>query len=698
MVDVDKVSILIADDRPEKLLVYQSILEELNEKLVTAQSGEQALKQVLQNDFAVILLDVHMPPGMDGFETAKLIRQRQKSAHTPIIFITALLDDMRPREGYAHGAVDYIMAPFEPDILRAKVKVFIDLFRLRQQGERRAEERIILAEEKAKRLAAEEANRRYAFLARASALLANSLDLETTLRQLAELPVPFLADQSAVCLVDEQGLPGPTELASIDDSVETGGEALSLPAYLAAAVKRVLETGARELIEGPAQPADGKIKPDCAVVFPLIAREKTLGCLALAFGPSGRQYEADNLSLAEDLSCRAAIAIDNALLVRNIQDGDRRKDEFLAMLAHELRNPLAPIRNAVEILRMTGPAAPPLQTARDLIDRQLRHLTRLVDDLLDVSRITQGKIKLQMEVLDLTTAAVSAVEASRPLIDSRKHEFLLSLPAEPLLVKADPARLAQVLSNLLNNAAKYTEEGGKIWLTAERESDEAIVRVRDTGSGISSDILPRVFDPFIQGEQSADRSQGGLGIGLTLVRRLVEMHGGSVEANSRGSGLGSEFVVRLPLVLGQSSPARTEGKVQPSVSGAASRIIVVDDNVDSAESLAMVLRLQGHEVRIAHEGPAALAISLEFLPTAILLDIGLPGMDGHEVARNLRNQAGGDRILIAAVTGYGRDEDRSRSQQAGFDHHLVKPIDLEALEKLLASAAHSSMHRQGTAC
>jgi len=335
-----------------------------------------------------------------------------------------------------------------------------------------------------------------------------------------------------------------------------------------------------------------------------------------------------------------------------------------------------------------------LERTRDLIDRQLTHLNRLVDDLLDVSRITRGKIRLQLETVDVTKAAVGAVESSRPLIELRKHEFTLSLPAEPLHVSADPARLSQIVSNLLNNAAKYTEEGGRIWLTVEREDGEAVIRVRDTGAGIPANMLPRIFEPFTQVDQSLDRSQGGLGIGLTLVRRLVEMHGGRVEAFSQGVGHGSEFVLRLPIFseARSSCPICSNSAATPK-SGAGSRILVVDDNVDAANSLAMVLRLEGHEVRTARDGPTALAASHASAPDIVLLDIGLPGMDGYEVARRLRRYPDGRQMLMVAVTGYGRDEDRARSEEAGFDHHLVKPIDFDALRPLLNRTDGAAMRK-----
>jgi PAS domain S-box-containing protein len=368
---------------------------------------------------------------------------------------------------------------------------------------------------------------------------------------------------------------------------------------------------------------------------------------------------------------------------------DRRKDEFLAMLSHELRNPLAPIQSAVQVLRLSGQTESSRQWAQDVLDRQVQHLTRLVDDLLDVSRITRGKVQLHRESVDLATVLARAVEAGRPLIEARRHQLNISLPNGRVLLDADPVRLTQVVANLLHNAAKYTEAGGQIWLTAATDAGEAVIRVRDSGIGIAPEMLPRVFDLFAQAERSLDRSQGGLGIGLTLVRRLVDLHGGTVEAHSAGLNQGSEFIVRLPL---GSSPGRHDGESPQTdrVPGAPTqprRVLVVDDNVDAAESLAMVLRMMGHQARTAHNGQAALAAAQEFQPQVALLDIGLPGMDGYEIARRFRRQPGLGQALLVALTGYGQEDDRRRSREAGFDHHLVKPVDLDALQQLLAGAA-----------
>jgi signal transduction histidine kinase len=374
-----------------------------------------------------------------------------------------------------------------------------------------------------------------------------------------------------------------------------------------------------------------------------------------------------------------------------LKEADRRKDEFLAMLAHELRNPLAPIRNAVHILQRRMPDDRSLRQPLEVIDRQARQLAGLVDDLLDVSRITHGQINLRKQTLELAEVVAQAVETSRPLLEARQHHFEIHLPGEPIFVEADPTRLAQVILNLLNNSAKYTEEGGHIRLTVERENGEVVLRVRDSGMGIPPEILPKIFELFAQGERTLDRSQGGLGIGLTLVRRLVELHGGKVQAFSEGLGKGSEFVVRLPALQG-SGEWRVVSDEKEKVSSLATRhsplattcrILIVDDNRDSAESLATLLQMLGHDVRAAYDGEAGLRLAKQFSPDIVLLDIGLPRLSGLEAAQRIRHDLGLRDTLLIAMTGYGQEEDKRRSREAGFNAHLVKPVDFGELQKLL---------------
>jgi signal transduction histidine kinase len=530
----EPVNILLVDDQPAKLLSYEAILSDLGENLIKANSGKEALEHLLKTDITVVLMDVSMPE-IDGFELAEIIREHPRYQKTAIIFVSGVhISDLDRLKGYQSGAVDYVSVPVVPELLRAKVSVFTELYRKTREAER-------LNQELERRVAER------------TAALAASAAKETEL--------------------------------------------------------------------------------------------------------SGRLHEAD-----------------------------RRKDEFLALLAHELRNPLAPVRNAVSIMRKKENLDAELVWCREVIERQANQLTRLVDDLLDVSRITQGKIKLRFEPVNLATVVEGAVQTSKPLIDKHKHELVITMPEAPVMVEGDEARLVQIFANLLNNAAKYQNDGGQIILTVAREGGEAVIRVRDAGIGIEPAILSQLFELFAQGERSPDRAQGGLGIGLSLVKTLVELHGGTVNGASEGHGKGSEFVIRVPALAVDVADGRAG--VAPAADmriGPPRRILVVDDNRDAADSLAALLRLSGHEVSVAHDGRRALDLAASEKPTVMLLDIGLPGMDGYEVCRRARQQGLSD-AKIVAMTGYGQDRDRERSKEAGFDSHMVKPVEISAIVKLLAAS------------
>ncbi|MFL5308738.1 MAG: ATP-binding protein [Polyangia bacterium] len=368
-------------------------------------------------------------------------------------------------------------------------------------------------------------------------------------------------------------------------------------------------------------------------------------------------------------------------LLDEVTAASRAKDEFIATLAHELRNPLAPIRNAVQILRTLGSTEPALVRQRDVIERQVQHMARLLEDLLDVSRISRAKLELRREVVDLGSVIEAAVETSRPLIEAAHHELRVQVPRGELCIDGDPVRLAQVFANLLNNAAKYTRDGGLIELTARLEAPHVVVSVRDNGIGIAPEMLPSVFEMFAQAEPAVGRAQGGLGIGLSLVKGLVELHGGTVGAHSDGPQRGSEFTVTLPFVAGG---ARAQPVDLAPVTATRHRVLVVDDNVDNADTLGELLQLMGNEVRVAYDGEAALAVVAEFRPTAVLLDLGMPRMNGYDVCRRMREQPGSKLMLIVAMTGWGQPEDRRRTEAAGFDRHLVKPVDPAAVMALLA--------------
>ena len=702
MSDAGKANILVVDDRPDKHVVFRAILDELEQNLYAATSGEEALRHVLHRDFAVILLDVNMP-GLDGLETAALIRSRTKSAHIPIIFITAdYTDEMRISKGYSLGAVDYLSSPVVPEILRSKVKVFVDLYLLAEQAKRRAEEHLALAEERAARSAAERANARFAFLAQASAALSRSLEFDPTAQELMRLAVPFLADAAALTFPGEEGIAARTELAW---SNALAGEPLCSESVAAVecgwwrdAIARVQASGVSESFPDLSGPTSGSGNPQTLppeiprgsplhslVIIPLLARGRTIGVISLGTTSAGRTIDADLVAVASDVASRAAIALDNALLYRKIHEQDRRKNEFLAMLSHELRNPLAPITNAVHVMQTNDTDVKRHDWAREVIGRQVKQLARLVDDLLDVSRITQNKIELKIEAVDVAAVVAVAVETVRPLIDTQEHALSVLLPEQPMLIRGDFARLAQVLANLLNNAAKYTDRKGRIALTAEQEGAEVVFRVRDSGIGIPASALPTIFELFTQVEQTLDRSQGGLGIGLTLVERLVKMQGGSVSASSAGRNLGSEFTVRLPAMPVDQRVAagrRAAERYNASSPGEFS-VLIVDDNRDAAEMLRMVLEIEGYSVDTVHDGNAAVAYAVDTPPQFILMDIGLPGIDGYEAARRIRQNSGCGDIKIVALSGWGDSKAKSLSEAAGIQRHFVKPVNTDDLRQYL---------------
>jgi PAS domain S-box-containing protein len=404
--------------------------------------------------------------------------------------------------------------------------------------------------------------------------------------------------------------------------------------------------------------------------------------------------DAGHLYVIRDISERFAADRELAAAAARLQvtmdalvEADRKKDEFLATLAHELRNPLAPIRNALQIMRLSGKTEVQ-EDARNVIERQLKQMVHLVDDLLDVSRISQGKVELRLELADVASAVHTALETSRPLIEVGKHDLTVSLPLpQSLMVRADMTRLCQIIANLLNNAAKYTPDGGRIEVSAQREDGLAVVRVKDSGVGISPTMLPRVFDMFAQVDAQSERAQGGLGIGLALVKQLVAMHGGEVQAHSDGPGQGSEFTVRLPLAeAGAASAERIEAHKLETGAEQGVRVLIVDDNIDSALTMAQVLEMLGYETRTVHDGLEAVTAAQAFAPDVVVLDIGLPRINGHEAARRIRQLPGGRDMMLVALSGWGQEDDLRKSAAAGFDRHFVKPVDLHALMEVVALA------------
>ncbi len=582
-----------------------------------------------------------------------------------------------------------------------------------EQRRSRQEYLELLERERVSRQAAEAAERRAAFLADASTLLCSSLDHETSLSALARFAVPFLADWCAVHLRegDQVRLVG-LACRSLDQAVTLDDLQQCYPLDLNTphGVAHVLRTGLTEYLPEISDAmltdlagSDGQLRTlralglHSSLVVPMTLRGQTLGTLAFARTGPDRTFCTAERALAEDLGRRAAVAVDNGRLYRQVAEADRRKDEFLAMLAHELRNPLAPLRNALYMLRQRGDSPATEEWAWEVVHRQMRHLGRLVDGLLDVSRVTRGRVQLQRETVDLGLLAKRVAESARPLFEARRHHWELHTPPQPVFVDADPLRLEQVLANLLDNAAKYTEPGGRIDITVRRDGDAALIEVKDNGLGIAPQMLPRVFNLFEQAERPLDRSQGGLGIGLTLVKKLVELHGGRIEARSDGLNRGSTFTVRLPAAAAAAVVSDAGGP--PASKGR--RVLVVDDNRDLAESLAMVLRLWGHEVHVAYDGRAALEAAQRHAPEVVFLDIGLPHLDGFEVARRLRQRPELKAARLVAITGYGREEDRRRSREAGFDLHLTKPVDPTDLQPLLTDSngrhGHSAARHNGHA-
>jgi signal transduction histidine kinase len=535
---IDRVNILMVDDQPAKLLTYETILGELGENLIKVSSAAEALQCLLDNEIAVVLVDVCMPD-LDGYELAAMIRQHPRFQKTSIIFVSAvLMTDLDRLRGYECGAVDYVPVPVVPAILRAKVSIFAELFR------------------------------------------------------------------------------------------------------------------------------------------------KT------------RALERLNSELEERVSERTSAL---EATTQALQEANHRKDEFLAMLAHELRNPLAPIRTAVQLLRLKELAEPHRHRARDVIERQVEHLVNLIDDLLDVSRITRGMITLQLEPVLIGAIVARAVETARPAIDAHRHLLEIELPDELISVEGDKTRLVQVIANILHNAAKFMDPGGRIRLSVRRDGQYVAIKIADTGIGIAPELVPRIFELFTQVHSKSERAQGGLGIGLALVRRLTEMHGGSVSVQSEGPGRGAEFIVKLPVMasaLAVLSSQRKDPGVIPQIEP--QRILVADDNHDAAEALSLQLQLAGHDVRTAHDGVEALAVAQAFEPDIVLLDLGMPKMDGYEAARELRlRPVGGRRMALIALTGWGQQQDRDRTANAGFDAHLVKPVAEAQLFKALAAAVEGKRRTEG---
>jgi signal transduction histidine kinase len=663
-------TVLLVEDDLGVARLERLRLERSGYAVLTAATAEEALSLLRDNSVALVVLDQRLASGVSGLA---LYEQVKGAGHdVPAILVTGLQEEGLLLKALRAGVRDFV--PKTPDFLDYLVPAAAKVLR------EVATERQLAAE------------RRQTKLARAVAAAALRIHAsgspESVLQTVTQEACPILRARRGCARLAHGGrFPGsvgnqPTETEEWPGMPQEGEG----PAAWVSRNNRPLRLTALGLKDYPNGAGGGNGLKNW-LGAPLVGREgRNLGLIQVADKEDGEFTEEDEAVLVQ-LASLAAVALENAELLEELRETDRRKDEFLAMLAHELRNPLAPMRNALEIVRLRGlERRSTLRQSWDMIERQVEHLTRLVEDLLDVSRITRGKIALKKAPVEVAEVVRRAVETSRPLVEARHHHLDVKLPATPVYVLGDLTRLSQVLLNLLNNAAKYTDEGGELTLSVEVEtaSADVVLRVRDTGMGIPPEMLPRIFDLFTQADRTLDRAQGGLGIGLTLVRRLVMMHGGSVAAFSQGPGKGSEFVVRLPQYRGGAPPVHVADAESASAEIVSRRILVVDDNQDSALSLAMLLRLSGNEVVTAHDGPTALALASGFRPELALLDIGLPGMDGYELARRLRELPGLTGLRLAALTGYGSDEDRRRSRTAGFNLHLVKPVEMEALQALLA--------------
>jgi PAS domain S-box-containing protein len=851
----DRVNILLVDDRPDKLLALEAILGDLGQNMVRAYSGREALRALLHQDFAVILLDVNMPM-MDGFETAEMIRARPRSQQTPIIFFTAMHEmEAQVFRSYSLGAVDFIRTPVVPEILKAKVSVFVDLYKkteqVKRQGEqmrllqerehqqqlgeavnrleaetrrnrfftlaldmlaiadfsgtfkqlnpswertlgfshdeltarpfldfvhpddreatadqlaslragapityfenrfaskaggyrwlgwtaapfaaeglvyifardhterRKAEEeRVKLIREQTARAAAEASERRAAFLAEAGVALTSSLDFGETLSKLVNLAVPVLADWCLIDVLDEHGHArrlavahaGPEDATRVEEmkrfAPATDGQTPAArtlrpgePALLMADTRERLEEVAedeshRALLE--------RLGLRSMMVVPIVSRERTLGVMSLLSTVSARAFGRDDLDLAEELGRRAALAVDNARLYRASQDArsaaekaNRAKDEFLATLSHELRTPLTPILGWTVMLRSGTLDPTSIHRGLEVIERNVRAQTQLIGDLLDVSRILTGKLRLEVSPIAVVPAVEAGVEAVRPSAEAKEITLAVELPAELPTIMGDPDRLQQVVWNLVSNAVKFTPQGGRIDVRLRKGGSCLSLTVADNGKGIEPEFLPHVFERFRQADSTSTRSHGGLGLGLAIVRHLVELHGGSVQAESAGLGHGSTFTVRLPLTApleGTARPKPAADPADPDVRLDGVRVMVVEDETDVRDFLRISLLQYGAEVTaFATTAEALIAVEAE-RPDVLVSDIGMPGEDGYSFIRRVRalGPDRGGQVPAAALTAYVKGEDGERVLSAGFQVHLPKPVQPADLASVVATLA-----------
>ncbi|HEV2296228.1 MAG TPA: response regulator [Tepidisphaeraceae bacterium] len=698
--DEPKVNILLVDDKPEKLLSLEVVLEDLHQNIVRAYSGREALRALLNQEFAVILLDVNMP-GMDGFETASLIRQRKSSEHTPIIFVTAFGDDTHSAQGYQLGAVDYILTPVVPEVLRSKVAVFVDLFKKTQQVQRQAESLRRRATQLQK-------------LAQASLAINSALSTERMLQTITDTARDIVGSHQAITLFiqdagSDQRAARTRAVTSFSERFDTWrGRELELSPIARSSVAQS-RTATRLTTDQLHAHADWEIVRRLDIppirggmlAAPLTGRDGTnLGVIYLSDRCDGRDFSSDDEAVLVQLAQMASIAIENTIYAEE-REANRIKDEFLSTLSHELRTPLNAILGWTQLLRAEN-LTDETKHGLDVIERNAKAQTKLVEDMLDVSRVSSGKLRLNVRPLNLRPLIEAAIEGVRPAAEAKNIHlaFADARGAESEnQITGDPDRLQQVAWNLLTNAVKFTPTGGRVTVRLACKDNSVQFQVTDNGVGINRKFLPHVFDRFRQADSTSTRNHGGLGIGLTIVRHIVELHGGTVAADSAGEGRGATFSVLLPIAAARSEPpapkrpphaqAAAGGKPGETTDLTGVDVLVVDDEPDAAEVLARVLTRAGATVVTSGSTDEALEQFHRARPHVLVSDIAMSVRDGYDLIRSIRELPAdqGGEIPAIAVTAYAREEDRIRALNAGFQIHLAKPVEPAALTAAIAHLA-----------
>lgn len=645
--DLAGVTVVVADDNAD-MLEYLDRLLSRRFRVITVRDGEAALAAIRRERPELVITDIMMPR-LDGFGLLRALRTDPATQTLPVIVLSARAGEEAKVEGLQAGADVYMLKPFTARELTARVEAAIRLARLRHEAEDALRNR----------------TEQFRILIHQAPLGVYLVDADFRIREVNPIAAPVFGD-----------IPGGVEGRDFDEIMHRLWEK-DYADEVVRIFRHTLETGIPYVA-----PERAKYRIDRNLTeyyewrldrIPL--PDGRYGVVCYFRDISGHVHARQELAASVDRLTRTEVAL---------REASRHKDDFLAILAHEMRNPLAPIRNSLQILRSASTTDPIRQQAHEMMERQVSQLMRLVEDLLDVARITRGEIALHKEPVTLNAIIEHAIDTSRPLIDAAGHRLTVALPAEPVIIDADPVRLTQVFTNLLNNAAKYTDRAGRIDLVVTLQPRVVEIAVTDSGRGIAPDTMPRLFELFARGGESTERATGGLGIGLGVVRKLIELHGGEVQAMSAGPGQGSSFVVRLPRSERRAAPRPARDRQAQSADPLAPhRVLVVDDNRDAADSLGLLLQIQGVNTRIVYDGKAALAALGEYRPTLIFLDIGMPDMDGYEVARRMRERPEGRDVVLIALTGWGQEADRRRARSAGFNHHLTKPIDIDALPRLL---------------